>query len=118
MNLVAPEVLETLEPALEARIATLREPFAVDPADSLYGRPFKYYLLFTHWPSLLPKELDAEDVLYNRYYWFLRFSELHELKNGKDAGLEQQRFQLLEQATCDFDWNVIQQIEAEVQRGS
>ena len=116
MRLVPLNMLEAAEPALTAELAASREHFAVDPADRTYGRAFKYYLLFTHWPSLLPDNLSAEQIFYNRYYWFRRFASLYQEKNGFDAGIEQQTDQLLEYADSALDWTVIEQIDAQVRK--
>jgi hypothetical protein len=35
--------------------------------------------------------LTAEDLLYNRYFWFRRFANAHRAKFGEDAGIEQRR---------------------------
>ncbi len=71
---------------------------------------FLFYLLFTH--ALLPLDMDAVEVFYNRYYWFRRFMEGYQTERGLDAGLEQQAFQMLEQAPADIDWEMIPLIEA------
>ncbi len=86
--------------------------------DEAYGRPFSYYLLFTHWPFLLPTVLDKPQVFYNRYYWFQHFGKVYQGKRGPDAGVEQQGFQLLESADFDLDWQIIEKLDARAKRAS
>jgi hypothetical protein len=57
----------------------------------------------------------AELLLYNRYYWFLKFARLFVRENGPDAGLEQQAFQILENSEGKIDWSVIEAIECQVE---
>lgn len=59
----------------------------------------------------LGADLTAEDRLYNRYFWFCRFANLHSAKFGLDAGIEQQTNQILEHANCDLDWSQIEKLE-------
>ena len=81
---------------LDAKVAALQLPHVIDTKNETYGREFLFYLLFTH--ALLPLDMDAVEVFYNRYYWFRRFMEGYQTERGLDAGLEQQAFQMLEQA--------------------
>lgn len=61
------------------------------------GDAYAYFLLFENWPDLIEgKPLGAEFLFYNRYYWFVRFTALWQAAHGRDAGAEQQAFQLLE----------------------
>ncbi len=63
----------------------------------------------------LPSEWQSDSlVLYNRYYWFLRFAKIHSEQHGKDAGIEQQAFQILENAMTDIDWAVVEAIDKKI----
>ena len=94
----------------DAKVAALQLPYAIDTMNETYGSEFLFYLVFTH--SLLPLDMDAVQVFYNRYYWFRRFMEEYQRVNGADAGLEHQAFQMLEQAPSDLDREMIPLIEA------
>jgi hypothetical protein len=96
----------------KARQSNPCDPAAWLPAASTWT----YNLLFTHWPSLLPEYLAAEQIFYNRYYWFRRFASLYQKKNGFDAGIEQQADQLIEYAGSALDWTVVEQIDAQVRK--
>jgi hypothetical protein len=72
------------------------------------GPPLKNYIALTR--SAIPT-LTAEDRLYNRYFWFCRLVNASRAVFGEDAGLEQQAFQILENADCDVDWEMTRQIE-------
>ena len=80
--------------------------------DGSYGSPYLNYLVLTHLRKRLPAYWQEEPLnLYNRYFWFRRFIRMYSTKYGKDAGLEQQAFQILEQSMADLDWQVIEAID-------
>jgi len=89
--------------------------------DAEYGSAFLFYLLFSD-PGMLSRVglagLGEQRILYNRYYWFLMFSKLFVKRHGPDAGLEQQAFQLLEQASSGLDWREVEKITRLVERDS
>jgi|GEM_PF-2037398 len=83
--------------------------------DKFYGKSLKLYLLLSY-SSVLSSE-DPVLIFYNRYYWFLTFVEKYKLKNGDDAGLEQQAFKLLEEVDKidgDLDWGIVEQLNSQV----
>jgi hypothetical protein len=88
--------------------------YAVESEDDSYGAAFRNFLLFAHCPDYLADHfpgLDRATVFYNQYYWFVRFSRLYMKKHGKDAGLEQQAFQMVENADCEIDLTIIDSLE-------
>ena len=48
---------------------------------------------------------------YNRYYWFALFAAYRRAACGFDAGIEQQKFQMLEAAPSDIDWGLMMRID-------
>jgi len=87
--------------------------------DPVAGQTLKFYLLLTEMPALVADlKLSAEDLFWNRYYWFLRYARLRQAATGPDAGLEQQAFQMLEHPypPCSPDWALLDEIEAAVER--
>lgn len=59
-------------------------------------------------------EVSLETILYSKYYWCTqyknRFNELY----GKDVGIDQQQYKIIEemmQRINDVDWSFIQMIE-------
>lgn len=61
------------------------------------------------------KNISLETILYSKYYWFLsladRFYELY----GSDAGIEQQKFKLIEemdQRLDGVDWKLVEKLDA------
>lgn len=42
------------------------------------------------------KKYTLSDILYARYYWFTKFLVRYEKLYGKDAGMEQQQFKIIE----------------------
>ena len=110
--LVPKDTLSRVKNELYARIAQLTPSVALDPGD--VGEALAWSLLFEHWPDLLPgSPIDRVDAFYNQYFWFKRFATLKQERDGYDAGLEQQVFQLLEQPDFDLDWSLIEQLDAE-----
>lgn len=113
-GLVSEEVLQkydhlVLEEFLRAKKSS------VDIKHSAYGRPFLRYLLFQDWPKFIADlNLSEEQLFYNRYFWARRFTKAYQAVNGADAGLEQQVFQILEQAPQGPDWAIIESIENNV----
>lgn len=78
-------------------------------------RSYLNYLVLTQVHEKLPSEWQADSlVLYNRYYWFLRFSKIHSEQHGKDAGIDQQAFQILENSIADIDWAVVEAIDKRI----
>ena len=79
----------------------------LDDADC--GPMLRVYIALTD--GRLGADLTAEDRLYNRYFWFCRFANVHRAKFGYDAGIEQQAAQILEYANCDVDLSKVEQLE-------
>lgn len=50
--------------------------------------PFVYYALFTHWPNRLGGRFAPDELLYNRVYWFLRFSKLYRVNHDFEEDFE------------------------------
>jgi hypothetical protein len=87
--------------------------------DPVSGRALKFYFMLTELPLLIADlGLSAEEVFWSRYYWFRRYAKLREATIGRDAGLEQQAFQILEHPDppCDPDWSELESIEARAER--
>jgi len=63
------------------------------------------------------KTLNIEDVLYSQYYWFCQFKKEYFKKYGKDEGLEQQAFKIIDNMNTDLqngvNWSIIEQIECD-----
>lgn len=117
--LVPENALEGLDEAVSRLLVSGGEAYSVDQDDELYGAAFRRHLLFARWPFLLTEagfHLSKEELLYNSYYWMLKFAKLHALKHGYDAGIEQQVFKILEQADCDVDWTVAEEISNLVEK--
>jgi hypothetical protein len=116
LGLVPSKLLEGKAAAFDARRGELPRHYDLSLLDApLSGRALKFYLLLTEMPSLLGEgTFSAEQVLYSRYYWFVRFARLRQAMAGHDAGLEQQALQILEQppTDCELDWLIVERIES------
>lgn len=112
--LVPTERLSDLDSELEARISSVELPDDVKTGE--IGQALRRALLFERWPDLLEGEvLSPEQRRYNQYYWFTRFVTLKRKRDGYDAGLEQQSFKILEDASEELDWDLVEQITAAAQ---
>jgi hypothetical protein len=102
---------------VRARLAAASaDEYAVDMANGTYGESFQNYLVFSS-PEALREiglgELDPEQVLYNRYFWFQRFAKCHARTHGADAAIEQQAFKLLEEdVPFELDWSLLEALDA------
>ncbi len=74
------------------------------------------YLALTYFPNVAlgDAEISEIELLYNRYYWFLKVARGQQRRHGPDAGMDQQAFQILEHAGIEFDWDEVQKIEQRV----
>ncbi|WP_411069529.1 hypothetical protein [Streptomyces sp. cmx-4-25] len=115
MKAAAILVSEEILAAGEASVGTdLRQrPVSIDVDNVSYGPVFRHYWLLTHMPSLIAKEAALSDValFWNHYFWFRRFTHFFSMSHGADVGLEQQLFQMLEQAPVEVDWAVFEEID-------
>jgi hypothetical protein len=105
--------LESNRNSISQLIETSRSGYAIDLENELYGSSFVYFLLFSLPLSALHTlfpGLSEEGVLYNRYYWFLNLSKLYMRVHGYDVAWEQQAFQMLEHASCPFDWSKVEEV--------
>jgi hypothetical protein len=117
--LISERFLVNLDHGIEALLPSIRNETSIDCNDPEYGVAFRRFLLFAHWPYLLENlglHATTEGLLYNKYYWMLRFSKLYERKHGFDAGIEQQAFKILESASFELDWNVVEHVTSLVDR--
>ncbi len=78
------------------------------------GPALSRFLLYSRQLTKAGSDLDPTTAFYNAYYWFLKFKKAYTHKNGYDAGIEQQAFKLLEEASIDIDWSVIEEIEKSI----
>ena len=110
--LVSNETLHAVKNQLATNIAALSPKVVLD-TDAI-GEAYGWALLFEHWPELLNEAaMSDERAFYNRYFWFKRFATLKQARDGSDAGLEQQVFQLFEQVSFDLDWTLVEQLDTE-----
>lgn len=80
---------------------------------ALARQAYRRYLVFSKPPIVDVEPLAScsmPDAFYNAYYWFLIFVKQYQAHVGPDAGLEQQAFQMIEQAPEGVDWQVMESI--------
>lgn len=105
-------VLAQHHPDLLRRIEQINPRPSAELMSGPPGEALARSLLFERWPELVLEEpVDPVRRFYNRYFWFVRFAAMWQAAHGHDAGLEQQVFQLLEEADVDIDWDVIQELD-------
>jgi hypothetical protein len=109
--LVPIEILLPAKAELHRRILSLSPDLMPQPGE--VGDALGWSLLFEHWPDLVSPPISREEAFYNHYFWMSRFATLKQRRDGYDAGLEQQVFQVLERADFDVDWGLVEQIHNE-----
>ena len=60
-----------------------------------------------------------EVVLYSKYFWLTQYMKKYNEIKGYDAGIEQQRFELIEeiaQRLENVDWDLLQKIENGIEK--
>lgn len=117
--LIPVKTLLPLHAEVLRRIDRLDPPLAVDVREGEAGEALVRSLLFERWPELLggSEALDPARLLYNRYYWFVRFITLWQAAHGSNAGLEQQADHILEHTSLDLDWDLLQELETRARQG-
>ncbi|MBQ8133884.1 MAG: hypothetical protein IJ192_05720 [Clostridia bacterium] len=84
--------------------------------NSELNKAFNYWVVLenfeTEIQSLANETIDT--ILYSKYYWSCRFVEMYELMVGFDAGMEQQRDNIVEEISerlmDTVDWELLQAI--------
>lgn len=78
--------------------------------------------LLNYWYFFDEKEKEIQDllgvsletILYSKYYWCTQYKNRFNELNGKDAGIDQQQYKIIEEMTQrinDVNWSLIQMIE-------
>jgi hypothetical protein len=82
----------------------------VDLNSPVFGQDLKIYLVLKFLEDRFFPKYSKLEVFYSKYYYFLNFVERCKNVRGKDAGLDQQVFQLLEEGERiqNIDWSVIE----------
>ncbi len=83
---------------MEELFALLGKPLAALYEDNELNEAINYALLLENNEQkiLTIKKYALSDILYARYYWFTKFLVQYEKLYGKDAGMEQQQFKIVE----------------------
>ena len=114
-TLIVPESrMQSLHQEIQTYAAEHRQSYGVDFDDPDYGLAFANYVFFSHHPSvskIVGIDLDHRARFYNAYFWFQRFVKIRGEKHGRDVGLEQEAFKMLESAEFDLDFEVIDLID-------
>ena len=83
---------------MEELFALLGKPLAALYEDNELNEAINYALLLENNEQkiLTIKKYTLSDILYARYYWFTKFLVQYEKLYGKDAGIKQQQFKIIE----------------------
>lgn len=103
---------------MEELFASLGKPLAVLYEDDEMNKAINYALSLedNEQKILTIKKYTLSDILYGRYYWFAKFLVQYEKLYGKDAGMEQQQFKIIEAmdyAGC-LDCSLLEKIEQDL----
>jgi len=87
--------------------------FGIDKNLNVYERYLSFYKALENCTDIHLKKMmgiSPSDLLYSKYYWFLKLKKENELLNGVDVGYDQQAYKLFiniyEYSGLDFDPNV------------
>lgn len=90
--------------------------YIAEYSDEQLNMLFNYWYLFDEKEKeiqgLLGVSLDL--ILYSKYYWCTRFRDKYNELYGKDVGIDQQQYKIVEDMTQrinDVDWSFVQRIE-------
>jgi hypothetical protein len=90
--------------------------YNTDILDGIAGDYLRYYILATHETEKVKADFHVTDadVLYTRYYWLSKVSKKLTSVLGRDSGVSQQLFMLIEeidQKMNNVDWPLIENID-------
>lgn len=115
INFISEKELQPMFVMLKSKSS--QNSYYVDFEDEHLQSLLNCYLLLTKHPDIVFEHLPGiskKDLLYNRYYQFIKFKKEYRATHGDDAGMEQQAFQLLEEIERELedgiDWSVIEEI--------
>ena len=76
--------------------------------DAAIGPALRNYILFTHWPELVYGDVVPETttIYCNRLYWFARVAD----RMAGQGAVQDQLYELLEEAPAGLDWEAAQKI--------
>ncbi len=102
---------------MEELFASLGKPMVILYEDHEMNTAISYALSLkdNEQKILTITEYTLSDILYGRYYWFTKFLVRYEKLYGKDAGMEQQQFKIIEAmdyAGC-VDCSLLKKIDQE-----
>ena len=102
---------------MEELFASLVKPMVILYEDHEMNTAISYALSLkdNEQKILTITEYTLSDILYGRYYWFTKFLVRYEKLYGKDAGMEQQQFKIIEAmdyAGC-VDCSLLKKIDQE-----
>lgn len=108
--------MELIKNKVEEIIVKSGYTYKEEYSDKQLNTLFNYWYFFDEREKEIQElsEVSLETILYSKYYWCTqyktRFNELY----GKDAGIDQQQYKIIEeinQRINDVNWNLIQMIE-------
>lgn len=85
--------------------------------DQYLAEPLENFLYLTYFPDLVASPTGQLGQYYAKYYWLLTVAERYKKKFGRDNGLEQEVFQILEQSDrldAPVDWSIVEKLHNDV----
>ena len=113
IQFLTPEEVQTILDRNEPCPAGIVEDYYKDPD---CGPALRVFLALEE--NKAGENLSELDRLYNRYFWLCKFANIYTIKYGEDEGIEQQVFGILSDATCEFDWEVIEELHNKAEADS
>lgn len=110
--------MEIIKNKVEEILVRLEYTYKEEHSDKQLNALLNYWHFFDDKEMEIQKSLGVsiETILYSKYYWCTQYKNSFNEQYGKDAGIDQQQYKIIEeisQRTNNVDWNLIQIIEAE-----
>lgn len=85
-------------------------------SDSQLNSYFNYWNVFAEKEKEIQelKGLSLETILYSKYYWCTQFKDRYNKIYGRDVGIEQQQYKIIEeieQKQISINWHLLQMID-------
>ena len=111
MSILTKDEIDHLQSQISYEIKSVHE-------DKLLNELLNVFLfLDENMDYLLASRFKAKDILYSKYYYYLKYKNSYVEVYGNDEGIEQKQYKLLEEMdqllTEGIDWNCIQNMESE-----
>lgn len=105
-------LLDNMDELLAKAGCSIKRKYENQFLNSIYNYCLLFFYKETEITALTGESLEV--ILYSKYFWLTQYMKKYNAINGYDAGIEQQRFELIEeldQRLENVDWDLLQKID-------